>query len=109
MINIKETCLFDETVQFIRNYMHCCAASYVVEDLSRVFHAIDSATLQAAHRCTHAPYGTPAVLAADNGTISPVIQATNGSRVPSSRSRTDMRPGGKDTMSNAEHKVERKR
>jgi len=64
MINIKETCLFDETVQFIRNYMHCCAASYVVEDLSRVFHAIDSATLQAAHRCTHAPYGTPAVLAA---------------------------------------------
>jgi len=34
----------------------------VVVDLSGVFHAIDSATLQAAHRCTHAPYGTLAVL-----------------------------------------------
>jgi len=45
----------------------------------------------------------------DNGTISPVIQTTNGSRVPSSRPRTDVRPRGKDTMSNAEHKVERKR
>jgi len=29
----------------------------VVVDLSRVFHVVDSATLQAAHRCTHAPYG----------------------------------------------------
>jgi len=45
----------------------------------------------------------------DNGAISPVIQTTNGSRVPSSRPRTDVRPRGKDTMSNAEHKVERKR
>jgi len=44
----------------------------------------------------------------DNGTISPVIQTTNGSLVPSSRPRTDVRPRGKDTMSNAEHKVERK-
>ena len=34
----------------------------VVVDLSGVFHAIDSATLQAAHRCTHAPYGTLAAL-----------------------------------------------
>jgi len=24
---IKETCLFDETVQFIRNYKHCCSAA----------------------------------------------------------------------------------
>jgi len=71
MINIKETCLFDETVQFIRNYKHCCAASYVVVDLSRVFHAIDSATLQAAHRCTHAPYGILAVLA-----VLPAIRST---------------------------------
>jgi len=47
--------------------------------------------------------------ATDNGTISPVIQTTNGSRVPSSRPRTDVRPRGKDTMSNAEHKVEQKR
>jgi len=46
---------------------------------------------------------------ADNGTISPVIQTTNGSRVLSSRPRTDVRPNGKDTRSNAEHKVERKR
>jgi len=45
----------------------------------------------------------------DNGTISPVIQTTNGSRVTSSRPRTDVRPNGKDTRSNAEHKVERKR
>jgi len=45
----------------------------------------------------------------DNGTISPVIQTTNGSRVLSSRPRTDVRPSGKDTMSNVEHKVERKR
>jgi len=34
----------------------------VVVDLSRVFHAVDSATLQVAHRCTHAPYGMLAVL-----------------------------------------------
>jgi len=45
----------------------------------------------------------------DNGAISPVIQTTNGSRVPSSRPRTDVRPRGKDAMSNAEHKVEWKR
>jgi len=29
----------------------------VVVDLSRVFHAVDSATLQVTHRCTPAPYG----------------------------------------------------
>jgi len=34
----------------------------VVVDLSRVFHVIDSAALQAAHRCTHAPHGTLAAL-----------------------------------------------
>jgi len=34
----------------------------VVVDLSRVFHVIDSATLQAAHRRTPAPYGILAVL-----------------------------------------------
>jgi len=45
----------------------------------------------------------------DNGVISPVIQTTNGGRVPSSRPRTDVRPNGKDTRSNGEHKVERKR
>jgi len=46
---------------------------------------------------------------ADNGAISPVIQSTNQSRVPSSRPRTDVRPKGKDTRSNAEHNVEWKR
>jgi len=45
----------------------------------------------------------------DNGTISPVIQSTNQSCGPSSRPRTDVRPKGKDTRSNAEHNVERKR
>jgi len=44
----------------------------------------------------------------DNDAISPVIQSMNQSRVPSSRPRTDVRPEGKDTRSNAEHKVERK-
>jgi len=36
----------------------CSAASYVVVDLSRVFHAVDSAALQVAHTCTPAPHGT---------------------------------------------------
>jgi len=47
----------------------------------------------------------------DNGTISSVIQSTNQSRVPSStsRPRADVRPKGKDTRSNPEHKLERKR
>jgi len=44
----------------------------------------------------------------DNGAISPVIQSTNQSRVPSSRPTTGARPEGKDTRSNTEHKVERK-
>jgi len=45
----------------------------------------------------------------DNGAISPVIQSTNQSRVPSSRPRADVRPEGKDTRSNPERKVEQKR
>jgi len=49
------------------------------------------------------------IFADDNGEISPVIQPTNQSRVPSSRPRTDVRPKGKDTISNPEHKVKRKR
>jgi len=36
----------------------------VVVDLSRVFHVIDSATLQLTHRCTPAPDGILAVPAA---------------------------------------------
>jgi len=34
----------------------------VVVDLSRVFHAVDSATLQVTDRCTPAPYGMLAAL-----------------------------------------------
>jgi len=45
----------------------------------------------------------------DNGVISPVIQSTNQSHVPSSRPRADVRTEEKDTGSNLEHKVERKR
>jgi len=45
----------------------------------------------------------------DNGAISPVIQSTNQSRVPSSRPGTNVRPKGKDARSNPEHKLERKR
>jgi len=45
----------------------------------------------------------------DNGTISPVIQSTNQSRVLGSRPRADVCPEGKDTRSNPERKVERKR
>jgi len=45
----------------------------------------------------------------DNGAISPVIQSTNQSRVPSSGPRADVRPEGKDTRSNPERKVEQKR
>jgi len=47
--------------------------------------------------------------ACDKGTISSVIQSTNQSRVPSSGPGTDVHPKGKDTMSNPEHKLERKR
>jgi len=35
----------------------CSAASYCCCRSSRVFHAVDSATLQVTHRCTPAPYG----------------------------------------------------
>ena len=45
----------------------------------------------------------------DKGTISSVIQTTNLSRVPSSRPRTVVRPKGKDTRLDPEHKLEQKR
>jgi len=45
----------------------------------------------------------------DNGMISSVIQSTNQSHVPRSRPRADVRPKGKDTRSNPEHKLEWKR
>jgi len=45
----------------------------------------------------------------DDDAISSVIQSTNRSHVPSSKSRTDVRPKDKDTRSNPEHKLEQKR
>jgi len=48
----------------------------VVADLSRVFHAVDSATLQVAHRCTPAPYGTLAVLPTHSfGDVDPCLDS----------------------------------
>jgi len=45
----------------------------------------------------------------DNDTISSMIQSTNQSPVQSSGPSADVRPRGKDTQSNPEHKLERKR
>jgi len=45
----------------------------------------------------------------DNDAISSVIQSTNGSHVPSSEPRTDVRPEDKDARLNREHKLEQKR
>jgi len=51
----------------------------VVADLSRVFHAVDSATLQLAHRCTPAPDGilaVPAVLPTHSfGDVDPCLDS----------------------------------
>ena len=64
------------------------------------------------HRVAFSDFGPKLILSLrecrDNGAISPVIQSTNQSRVPSSRPRADVRTEGKDTRSNLEHKVERK-
>jgi len=51
----------------------------VVVDLSRVFHAVDSATLQLVHRCTPAPDGmlaVPAVLPTHSfGDVDPCLDS----------------------------------
>jgi len=48
----------------------------VAVDLSRVFHVVDSAALQATHRCTHAPYGTLAALPARSfGDVDPCLDS----------------------------------
>jgi len=51
----------------------------VVVDLSIVFHAVDSATLQVTHRCTPAPDGTlavPAVLPTHSfGDVDPCLDS----------------------------------
>jgi len=49
-----ETCLFDETVQFVRNHKHCSAASCCCCE-SGVFHAVDSSYTSSypqAHTCS---------------------------------------------------------
>ena len=51
-------------VEIISTAVLLLAMVVVVVDLSRVFHVIDSATLQATHRCTPALYGMLAVPAA---------------------------------------------
>jgi len=66
MINTKRS-IGGAKDRFNRNYKHRTAVLLanvvvVVVDLSGVFHAIDSAALQATHRCTPAPYGTLAAL-----------------------------------------------
>jgi len=69
MINIKETCLLMKQFNLLEIIstvvLLAIVVVVVVVDLSRVFHAFDSATLQVTHRCTPAPYGmlaVPAVL-----------------------------------------------
>jgi len=48
----------------------------VVVDLYRVFHVVDSATLQAAHRCTPAPCGILAVLPTHSfGDVDPCLDS----------------------------------
>ena len=52
-------------LEIISTVVLLLAMVVVVVDLSRVFHVIDSATLQLTHRCTPAPDGmlaVPAVL-----------------------------------------------
>ena len=52
-------------IEIISTVVLLAVVVVVAVDLSRVFHVIDSATLQATHRCTPAPYGilaVPAVL-----------------------------------------------
>jgi len=51
-------------VEIISTVVLLAMVVVVVVDLSRVFHVVDSATLQPVHRCTPAPYGILAVPAA---------------------------------------------
>jgi len=68
MINIKETCSLMKQFNLLEIISIAALLAnvvvVVVADLSRVFHAVDSATLQVTHRCTPAPYGTLAAPAA---------------------------------------------
>jgi len=52
----------DQLLEIISTVVLLANVVVVVVDLSRVFHAVDSATLQVTHRCTPAPYGTLAAL-----------------------------------------------
>jgi len=67
MVLDKETCLLMKQfslLEIISTAVLLAVVVVVVVDLSRVFHAVDLATLQVTHRCTPALYGMPAALAA---------------------------------------------
>jgi len=61
MLDVRDL-LVVQTISLLEIISTAVLLATVVVDLSRVFHAVDSATLQVAHRCTHAPYGILAVL-----------------------------------------------
>jgi len=59
----EETCLLKQ-FSLLEIISTAVLLAIVVVDLSRVFHVVDSAALQVAHRCTPAPRGMPAAPAA---------------------------------------------
>jgi len=61
----------------------------VVADLSGVFHAIDSATLQSPHRCTPAPHGMPAALRTSAVTASSGCFSLGSNRDPAKETEHD--------------------
>jgi len=63
-------------VEIISTAVLLANVAVVVVDLSGVFHAVDSATLQAAHRCTRAPCGMLAVLPTHSfGDVDPCLDS----------------------------------
>jgi len=62
----RSICLLKQIshVEIVSTVALLAAVVVVAADLSRVFHVVDSAALQAAHRCTLAPCGMLAVPAA---------------------------------------------
>jgi len=76
---IEETCLLMKQfslLEIISTAVLLANVVVVVVDLSRVFHVIDSATLQVAHRCTPAPCGMLAVLLTHSfGDVDPCLDS----------------------------------
>jgi len=64
-------------LEIISTVVLLLAMVVVVVDLSRVFHVIDSATLQLTHRCTPAPDGMLAVPAVLPTFITPSTRANS--------------------------------